>query len=108
MPEQNDINNNTIQLLDEELRRTRNELAMTKQDLIKAQVAVRTAINFLHAIGGNLVKVSLSQSEAQGMNAETIKGIEKVLMTIQSVSPQQQQQQQQEPQPSQQQQQPPP
>lgn len=94
MPEQNndDGNNNTIHLLDEELRRTRNELAMTKQDLIKAQVAVKTAINFLHAIGGNLVKVSLAQSEAQGMNAETIKGIEKVLMTIQSVSPQQQQQ----------------
>lgn len=95
MPEQNEIDKQNIKGLQEELRKTMNELAVAKQDLLKAQVAVRTAVNFLHAIGGNLVKVSLSQSEAQGMNAETIKGIEKVLMTIQSVSPQQQQQQQQ-------------
>lgn len=94
MPEQNEIDKQNIKGLQEELRKTMNELAVAKQDLLKAQVAVRTAVNFLHAIGGNLVKVSLSQSEAQGMNAETIKGIEKVLMTIQSVSPQQQQQQQ--------------
>lgn len=95
MPEQNEIDKQNIKGLQEELRKTMNELAVAKQDLLKAQVAVRTAVNFLHAIGGNLVKVSLSQSEAQGMNAETIKGIEKVLMTIQSVSPPQQQQQQQ-------------
>ena len=80
--------------LEEELRKTRNELAMTRQDLQKAQIAVATAVKFLHSIGGNLVKVSLAQSEAQGFTAETIKGIERVLGTIQQSQPQQQQQQQ--------------
>lgn len=88
-----DVAINDVKRLEEELRKVRNELAMTKQDLQKAQMAVATAVKFLHSIGGNLVKVSLAQSEAQGLNAETIKGIEKILAIVQP-QPQQQQQQQ--------------
>lgn len=77
-----------------EITSLRNELAVTKQDLLKAQVAVKAAVNFLHGIGGNLVKVNLALSTGAGYNAETINGIEKVLLTMQSVSPQQQQPQQ--------------
>lgn len=80
----------------EEIKTLRNELAMTKQDLLKAQVAVKTAVNFLHGIGGNLVKVNLALSTGAGYNAETINGIEKVLMTIHSVSPQTQPNEQQQ------------
>lgn len=84
----------------EEIKSLRNELAVTKQDLLKAQVAVKTAVNFLHGIGGNLVKANLSFTEGLGFTTETIKGIEKVLMTIHSVSPQPQPQPQEQQQPS--------
>ena len=81
-----------IAKLNDELQQVRNELAMTKQDLMKSQVAVGTAVNLLRTVGGQIVKINLLQSEAQGITAELIKGIEKVLAMI----PQQQQQQQQQ------------
>lgn len=78
-----------IEYLDNELKRMRNELAMTKQDLAKSQIAVSTAVTLLRTVGGEVVKINLLQSEAQGITAQLIKGIEKVLSMI----PQQQQQQ---------------
>jgi uncharacterized protein YegL len=81
-----------IEYLDNELKRMRNELAMTKQDLQKSQMAVATAVNLLRSVGGEIVKINLLQSEAQGISAQLIKGIEKVLSMI----PQQQQQNEQQ------------
>jgi hypothetical protein len=85
-----------IEYLDNELKRMRNELAMTKQDLQKSQMAVATAVNLLRSVGGEVVKINLLQSEAQGISAQLIKGIEKVLSMIPPVTqPGQQQNEQQ-------------
>lgn len=81
-----------------EAKSLRNELAMTKQDLAKSQTAVATAVTLLRSVGGEVVKINLLQSEAQGITAQLIKGIEKVLSMIppqtQSGQPNAQQQQQ--------------
>lgn len=80
-----------------EAKSLRNELAMTKQDLQKAQIAVNTAVTLLRSVGGEVVKINLLQSEAQGISAQLIKGIEKVLSMIPpTAQPQPNEQQQQQ------------
>ena len=72
---------------------------MAKQDIKNMQIATATAVTFLRSIGGQLFRINILQSQAQGITAEMINGIEKVIANIPGAQQQQQQQQQQPQQP---------